>query len=82
MHAAQCEQENQCDGNLREEDRLPAEELRQDAAGRRAERGTEHTRRHPDPERRLVARFLLREEIECGRHDKGGAESLDATGAD
>ena len=80
--AAQREQQHERERHLREEDRLPAEELREDAAGGRAERGAEHARGDPDAQRALVARSRLREEIERGGDDERGADRLDAARAD
>ena len=58
------EQQHERERHLREEDRLPAEELREDPAGGRPERRAEHAGGDPDAERALVAALDLREEVE------------------
>ena len=50
--------------HLHEEDRLPAQELRQDPSGGGPERRAEHTGGDPDVERALVGALEVREEIE------------------
>ena len=80
-HSARREQQHQRERHLREEDRLPAEQLREDSSGGRPERGAEHARGNPGAERRLVAPLRLREEIECRRDEQRRAERLDAPGA-
>ena len=50
---------------------------------RRAERGAEHARRDPDPQRRARrSPSVLREEVERGRDEERGADRLDAARAD
>jgi hypothetical protein len=80
--AAHREQQHERKWNLREEDRLPAEKLRENPTGGAPERGAEHTGGHPDAKRALVAALDLREEIERGRNDQRRADRLDAARTD
>ena len=69
-------------GRLRDEDRAPAERLRQDAAERRAEREPERPREDPDPRtirRRAGKRAEHRERT---REEQRGADALHGPGAD
>ena len=56
--------------HLREEDRLPAEELRQDPAGGRAERRAEHAAATQTRSARSSSAADLREEVERGRDER------------
>ena len=76
------EQQHERDRHLREEDRLPAEELREDPSRGRPERRAEHARGDPDAQRALVAALDLREEVERRGDDQRRADRLDAARGD
>ena len=66
---------------MREEDRLPSEKLREDAADRGAEGRPEHAGGDPDAQRTLLA-LELREEVERRRDHQGRPDRLHAARAD
>ena len=68
--------------HLHEEDRSPAEQLGQDAAGARPERGAENARGHPDARRASDAARRLGKEIESGDDEERCPDSLDTARGD
>ena len=63
-------------------DRFPPEQLREDTARGRPERGSEHARGDPDAQSAPVGSVDPREQVEASRNDQRGAERLNAARAD
>ena len=64
--------------HLHEEDRLPAEQLRQDAARARPERRAEDAGGNPDARRARSATRSLGEQVESGDDEERRPDRLDA----
>ena len=69
-------------GRLDEEDRLPAEQLRENAARRGAERYTDHAGEGPDAGGRYVAARHAGQQGERTADDRGAGRALDRAGGD
>ena len=70
------------EGRLDDEDRLPAEQLRQDPADRGPERGAEDPGERPDPRRRSVRSRRGGEQPERGADDGRARDALNGACAD
>ena len=76
-HAAQRDESDENDRRLDEEDRLPAEQLSQDAADGRPKRGADDSGKRPDPRSARIRSGGLAEEVERGTHHGRPRNALD-----
>jgi len=77
-HTSEREQADERERRLQHEDRLPAEELRENSSERRPHRRADDPGERPDPSRRGVRARGLGEQIECGDDDRGARDTLDS----
>ena len=76
VRAAQRDQREEDDRRLDEEDRLPTQQLGEDPADRRPERGTDDSGERPDARRACLRSFSLAQEVERCADDGRACDTL------